>query len=292
MLREEDSRKIFLVCKKSNKRKMYGGYRLTNYPKTQFLIQSRDRDSGGTSNSFTVTLGKNALENVKAVRLLEASIPNTFYNIRNHVNNRFAFRRSGTDYLASLDSGHYDLTALKSSLATAMTAQDANNYAITSSDTTGLITITGTGAFNVNFSTNTVVMPPHPITGLAGTASQYCYLETGFSNTSDTSAATSVVSPYVPQLQFPDQIYIEVKEFGPVERTSIFNDKPTFIIPVEASSEEIIYYKAKDHFDQIVLLDTSNLISKLSIRLFGRNNETLELNGAEWSCILEIIYEQ
>jgi hypothetical protein len=274
-------------------KEMYGGYRLTNYPKTQFLVQSRDRDSGGSSNSFTVTLGKNALENIKSVRLLEASIPNTFYNIRNHVNNRFAFRRSGTDYLASLDSGYYDLTALKSALATAMNAQDSNSYAITSSATTGKITIAGTGAFNVNFSTNTVNMPPHPITGLAGTAAQYCYLETGFSNTSDTSAATSVTSPNIPQLQFPDQIYIEIKEFGPIERTSIFNDKPTFIIPVEASSEEIIYYKAKDHFDQVVLLDnTSNLISNLSIRLFGRNNETLDLNGAEWSCILEIVYQQ
>lgn len=236
-------------------------------------VDSAARTSG-TSSDFTFNLGTRALPSVKKVKLLSLSCPNTIYNIRTGVNDRFCFNRSG-NFNPQIPPGYYTLSSLLTQLAASMNAVDGNGYIATSSATTGKITITGVSAFIVNFGTNPL-------------AAQGCYQETGFVLGTDSGSSTTVTAPNVANLSLPYSIDIQIPQFM---GANVITGNPaytsTFTVPVNVVSGQLIQYGVNNEFCQEVNLPTPVTILEFHVKLLMNTGEVINLNGADWNMIFE-----
>ncbi len=139
-------------------------------------------------------------------------------------------------------------------------------YTITYSFTTFLLTISVLGAFFLDFS------------GLQSCATILGFLPIAtFSDVVHTS--TNAIHLKI------DTLYIVIKEFG--KGIIGKNGKPyTFMIPLDENSGSIINYNNKSTFNQVVPVNSVPLY-ELHVKLLLPNNEIVDLNGSDWSMLLE-----
>jgi hypothetical protein len=238
-------------------------------------VRSIDRInySTTTSSNFQIQL-KQGYGNVIKVKLMDFICPNTFYKIRAGVNNYFVWNRGSTNYSFTITPGAYSIADLLNTIQNQMNSADSNSYVATYNSDTLTTTISGTGAFILNWSSN-----PH--------ASTSCWRELGWTQ-ADTTSATSQTSPNCYSLERPTRLYITINELlQPGVSTNL--GFYTFWIPINVLSGQMIQYKAQD-YEQIIQFKSPISISTLTINLTIENNEQASLNGEEWEMMLELTF--
>ena len=170
----------------------------------------------------------------------------------------------------------YSITDLLSTIQTGANAADANSYTLTYSTTTFKVTITGSGAFVLNWSTNT-------------NASTSCYKELGFSQT-DTSSATSHTSTKAVSLSQPVFIYMEIDQFSRTIATtssSAIVNSVSFIIPLTEDQGNLVFCSSVGNIENKLCFPHPQLLQDLHIRLLDKDYQAIDTNGSEWDAVLE-----
>ncbi len=182
---------------------------------TEFEFDSFDSNQAYDQNYFTTDwpnffMGK-PLNNVAAIKVLEAQIPFTYY-VFNSTNNTFTLTESdgGGDTTVTIPVGNYDSTTILTALATALNTASANShtYTVTYSASTQLLTVTSNAG-----STNTFTLTFGTSLNDPGRTNPRLWL--GFSGGANTSSAAQVlIAPSVVQLTGPNYVYLNSRTFG------------------------------------------------------------------------------
>lgn len=241
---------------------------MTDKYNTRILyIHSRDRTSG-TSDNFSIVLDQ-GIANVTKVKLISVSIPTSYYNIT--TNNNKINTNLG---IITITPGHYNINELKSELLTQLSTIMTNPPT----------------AINYNLKTMKLefVMSTQSITFQFAGNSNQLYRELGFENSNYTlNASTTFIPPNVINLSFPNYCFIVSKELGSRTLTTDL-DFVTFTVPLTQEREKTNVYFEKSHFQQVIKYDTFINIYNLSFKLITEGNQSLSLNGCDWSMLLEV----
>jgi len=233
--------------------------------KQLLTINSIDRDSG-TSTSFHVPV-KSPVPYVQRVKLKEVLVPNTVYRIRAGVNDQVAWHHS-TDFAITVPPGCYTTTTLLSTIQAAMLLADANSYAWSYSADTLRVTVTGSAAFSLLWST-----------------AHSMWRELGWNN-SNTGSATSQTAPNVFSLYEPLILLIQVREIGQAGCTTA-GIHYTFRLTFKSNSGEVIDWAEAQFYEQEVSVPGVN-IGELNVSLTYLDGSLVDLGAAEWHLDLEL----
>jgi hypothetical protein len=246
---------------------------------TQLVVRSVDRDTqitNATSTYFHVGLTKQSgFKSISKVELEHVFIPNSIYTIRPGINDTFAVTVSATPYVAVISPGYYTASSLPAAIVTALTAAVSNTWTCSISSTTGLITITGTTTFFFSFST---------------TATQNLGKMIGYNINAVMTTGTTQTGTNVVNLSEPTHIYIHVFGLKDGVRSTLQTMKPTFIIPINANSGDVILYNANTGWKQCLLFGNDQILNDFTIYVTLANGEQVNLNGLEWSMIWNVEY--
>jgi len=222
--------------------------------------------NGNTSN-FTVNLQR-PIEGCDKLELLQATIPNTIYNITS-INQNFTFNDGTATRTATVAVGQYSSSQLLTALGAAITATStALTFTLTLNVNTLLLTISATGSFSLLFVTATNQM----------------YDILGFQNI-NYAPGTTITAPNVLNVSYPTHILITISEAGNTMNSSNTLNRATFIIPIDRNSTDLIYWNENEKFKQWANIN-GRCIEQLNISLSDRNNQPLSVNGAQWQMLL------
>jgi hypothetical protein len=229
-----------------------------------YLVDSKDRIAGTASN-YTVMLNPPVMFCKKA-HLKWVSMPNTIYNICSAVNNYLSFTDDTGLHTLTIPPANYDITSLCSTLQSMMTVLGSQAYLVTYDSSTFKVVFSAIAAFSIQFGT----------TGSCATV-------LGF-NTEDTVSATTLTGQNAVAFEL-EFVYIRVHEFSPTINSTSKNCY-TYVIPITENGGEVIVYTDSAVFSQSAAC--SDTVNKLTISLYLRNNEIVDLNGVEWQMLLEL----
>jgi hypothetical protein len=287
--------------------KQYGSHMVMNpsfkpTKKKYINIDTKFSDEYRTGDSYTITF-PGRLNEVKSMRVVSAEIPMSFYNISTALgNNYFKITNVGTsvEYMVVLDPSNYLIADL-------VTAVNAKITAL------GITTITYDDVSN-NFSKFTTSANTYTINfdvDVNGNFDKYNFRSKlgwlmGFRDQSYTiTSSTPAISTAFYDISFPRYLYLVLDEFN----NGVQN---TFLSPVNQSllNKKIL---AKITVDlQIypfgsILHNNENLgslitdkrtysggkvdIQRLSVQLVNEYGNTIDLNGLDFSFILELEFE-
>lgn len=236
-----------------------------------YMIQNLFIDSVnksyGTSSNFQITLDDSL--NINNVKLLNARIPVTWYNI-DSLNNTILFNEGAGNLTATLPLGNYNITDLTSELKIQLDSAGLDTYTVTYDSKTMKMTISSSGTFSLLFNTS----------------SSEIWEILGFNKT-DTNIASSHVGNNVIDLIRIKYIQIIVPELGIIGHSTKTNQQYTFLIPVNENRSDIIHYFDNNDFNQIKHQKCKRL-SFLNVQLKDQKNREVNLNGSEISMIVEV----
>lgn len=236
------------------------------------LVESSKRNSGSAQN-FTTQIP--AVQHATRVSLISASIPNTLYNITGD-NGTIYWTQAGAR-TATLSPGAYSVSALVVALASAMETVDATQtYNVSYSATTMKITITCSAPIGLTCSNSSVAI----------------WDTLGFSTGADRAPATSHEGDDVLRLDFPSYLLISIAEFSPAGVVSTDNFRGNFAVAMDINSQYIQIYGHKNSFDNLSEYTSRNGINSLTVRLLKPDGTLADLNGANWSFLLQFDYCQ
>ena len=246
------------------------------------VIDSRKR-TFGTSTDFLIALGTSFKEK-QHVKLVSAYVPNTIYNITS-ANNKITVLVEDTpdeynSYVATITPGKYSISSITSALKTALDAAGATEgitFNISIDVTTFKCTITASASCKLSFVGN-----------------DSPYLELGFEQ-QETSDTTTHVGSNTVQLNRPTVVYIKIDEFKPIEEHIHLAGGvggyyyPTFVLPLANSGGDIGVFREASDYKQGVCL-SSPAYGNLHVRLTDDVGTVIDLNGADWSFVLEVCF--
>jgi len=162
---------------------------------TYITLNSRKRASGNTCDA--VYFLDRTLQGVQSLKLSNMQFYNTIYNI-NQYNNLIAFsitNSEGTEFmtLKSLALGNYVVSEFTSALENLMNSVSPG-FTVTYSNITGLITISNSNSFSLNFTS------PSNMWVVLGFLPQLY------------PTTTSITAPYALNLGMPAQVHIYISE--------------------------------------------------------------------------------
>lgn len=228
------------------------------------LINSKDRSYGNNSD-FMVNIPFSIP--IKTIHLLNAQIPNTFFNITSN-NNTILLNNISV----SVPPGSYNWTQFQEQfLVTLGFSFESVTY-----DTINQVVImtlkTGSPPFNVSFPQNNSI---HSVIGF-----EQSYNVTAFSFTGS----------YCPSLQ-ENFIFLEVGEFGNNQLvTNNLYRGQTFAIPNTVNQGDYILYNSNTNYDQYInCFNNDKQIFNLTIKMKDYFGKTLQ-NLGSWSCLLCLYY--
>jgi hypothetical protein len=230
---------------------------MSNY--RMLKIDSSNRDSGGTSSEFKITLPR-ALHKGDVFELLYAHIPQTYFNI-DSTNNTFVFNEGGLDLTAVLTPGYYTTSSILVELATSLNSLGSFTYTVSLIANTQRIQITGSSAFSV------VAIERSPL---------------GFGVS--TGVSLTHIGTAVLNLERHQSLSIDINDITEIEGK---NHGSTFIIPSDQDLLVVLEYTPKTSFTQQVNITSDSKV--LSVRLKDKDNKTIELHGADWWFLLKAI---
>lgn len=251
----------------------------------KLLINSQSRQSNSTSSSnFSISLPSPLyLNDYNYIRLAYCMFYNTLYNV-NATNNNVDIKTGGSSYTATVTAGVYNANNFASALQTALTSAVSNSWTVTYNTNQLTYTIGGSSNFQLLFSSGT-----HASTSMW----QLC----GFANSNglsgiDTTNATSTTSTQVVNFTLPMYIYINLTNICSDLIFSSDSDSFGYVVPIDTSSGSIIEYDSLSNFSQYIKRPNNlNIINILNITLTTRKGTSVNLNGSEWSMILEFLKE-
>lgn len=232
-------------------------------------INSKDRNPtmSNSSSDFTI-LFSTILSNISSVELLSANIPNTIYKIQSY-NNILTWTRSSTEYSITIPPGAYTIYSLLSNIQTQMNNTDANNYVLTYSTTTLMVTFIGDSAFSLTFSNKNT-----------------CWKELGFSN-SNTSSNTTLTSNNAIQLYNPLSLYLLIQQFGGNNITSS-GIQFSFKIPMTVNSSGILQFDSNNFYCQKIEFNGRFSFGQLQVLIIDSYGRNINLNNSEWEILLQL----
>jgi len=194
---------------------------------TYITIDSRKRASGNTCDAVYFLD-----RTVQSLKLSNMQFYNTIYNI-NQYNNLIAFsitNSAGTEFmtLKSLAPGNYVVSEFTAALENLMNSVSPG-FTVTYSNITGLITISNSNFFLLNFTS------PSNMWVVLGFLPQLY------------PTTTSITAPYALNLGMPVQVHIYISE---VVNSYIGvqggYDRPTFIVPVDGARGTIVNFRSEN----------------------------------------------
>lgn len=252
---------------------------------TELIINSKDRERAGTTNSnnFTYLLTDLPMNQIKRWRVNKVSIPFSFYTIENQ---QFQLEENGS-FIAFPDfpSGSYTANELAVLVENTINAIGVSGtYSCTYNPQNGKFTISvnAPNTFSLNWTVNN--LPADKQYKSLGIAMGFT-TEANFQNT---SAGTVQIAPFVANISGPSNLYIKSTTLQN-DFTSYFNKEKLNVIeevPIDVNRFEWINYTNpnKDWF----CYDKRGLDS-LDLQLVDDHNQLIDLNGRDW--IINIIFE-
>lgn len=250
------------------------------------VINSYDRTTGDATY-FRLFLNQ-VKENIKAISLISAIIPNSIYNIYNYTaangipyyNNELIFYEGATPITINLTPGSYNITDLQAYLSSVMTANtvSGNIYTATYNTVTLKLEVLATGAaapWFFGFSDNVNNNPSYVL---------------GFSDVSGT-LATSQISDKIVRLDGPPYLFLKISQM----QSNCFNtenDSAAFTIPFNVNGTNIVYYEptyssiTRFEFKQ----ETHLTLTYIDVALVDDAQRVVSLEGAEWSFAMHFEY--
>lgn len=233
------------------------------------LIRSVDRIRG-TSTDFEVRL-PDVLNDIKTVALLNCHIPNTMYNIRLGRNDNFHFF-DGSENVATLAPGAYDIITIKNALENAMLSVGSQIYSFVYSQVTMKVTISAPAPFIIR-----------------GTQTQNMNYLLGFDSFIDTPSSNTHTGQSVIRLDNPLNIIINIKELNRSFSRTTNDIHGNFIVTTEGNSQDTMSWDRNTNYPLNNAYQSSGITS-LNISLKRDNRELLDLNGADWTLLLAFCY--
>jgi len=217
------------------------------------------------------------LQGIQGLKLSNMQFHNIFYNITQY-NNTIAFSvTSGTTttlFSLTLAPGNYVVSEFTAALQTLMNGS-SSGFTVTYRNITGLITITNSNSFSLNFAASTMYVV------LGFLPQQY-------------AATTSITAPYDLNLGMPMQVHIYIsKVINSYIGVQGGYDMPTFIVPVDAVWGTIVNFRSKNDYSQYVDIPNPIDINRITVKLkspsvaTGLPPEYISLNGSKYCMILE-----
>lgn len=269
-------------------------------PYISIEVNSKERDHGNQEDFYYLLSNqiKFNQSNKKSyfLRLENVMIPKTFYDI-DSTNNVFQVLEE--DGLAGYDTititiaeGNYTITELLTQLESDLDTDtmNANAYTLAYDDINNLISFSYTGATSADVIVDTIANGS-TLNSLLGFGKESSGSQTiGGSTATDTTQTflTTVAqdAPYVVDLDTKSYIIIETDI-----TSNNFYDKNVqkhigAIVPMTVDRNEKQYYG--NHNGHMTKLNSKAPLSKISFKLTDENTNTIDLNGVDWSCEVNI----
>lgn len=266
----------------------------------EFALDSAD--ASGAHNSSVTSLnwptfligGKQPLENIAAIKIVEVQIPFSYYVIDSTRNTFWVAEGNGStpvQRLITIPVGNYTATTFGTALALALTtgASGGATYTVTYSVLTGLYTFTAAGGTTVSigftFGFTPFLGAPFPIP-----FDNSPMLMMGFNTNQAGGSGLTIVSNAVALVTGPDYLYVNSATLGPL--TNLFlpsgasllgggNAGPQIAkIPVNCQPGGVIFWQDPTP-DRWFSLDNLFSLTRLGLYLSLGNFGTkpLDLNG-------------
>lgn len=248
------------------------------------LVRSIDRlYTTDTVNNFTTSLAlNNGFKTVKEISLVHAWIPNTIYNVRTGINDSIVINHNGGgNTTVTLSAGVYSASSIATALGSALTTALGVTYTASVSSSTGLLTISNaTAAFTL------------PLASWSSGATALYGFNAALGTVSSTGSF-SVTGTRVPQLGQPSCILINMAPAGQNMRSTSQADRPTFLVPIDVNSGDVIVFNEKSYFKQCKFFENNRGIDMtyIQVQLNFPGGESVNLNGSDWQMVLKIKYE-
>lgn len=227
---------------------------------------------------------------VIGVKLLNAIIPATFYNIKS-TQNRFVFARSGVDYYFDLEEGNYQATELAAVIQTGMNTADPGvigGYAVTYNQIKMKFEWS---AQEPGYSLNWL--------GNANANSSMVYSILGFPNQINYTPTLVGVLDYV--LTAPDvvdlnplnKVYVNIPSFGGnfySSDQSFANRNAVFGIYLSGYRGQEVAYSENMDYPQVMYFNRPMELGYLQVFLNDKDGLPVDLNGQEWQITMELLF--
>lgn len=238
--------------------------------KKTVILDSRNR-LRGTSTNFDVNI--NPSITFSSMRLKSFHVPVSWYNITSD-NNTFTIEQASIDYTVTVTVGRYDMTQLLSALESGLNTATGSTFSCTRDDKTGLVTIADTTPTNFIIKSN-------------GNLEDYL----GF--TSQQSGGASYTASKVSKLYNPDYIILSLSAVpNNVRHLDNNSEHGSFVIRLDnldsTTTMGSVKYNSKDIDIDNIKLSKPKQLHSLSVYLFDKHNNELDLNGSEWVGTLSI----
>ena len=203
-------------------------------------IDSRDRNQNTYPDSYHYKIElKEYLKDVLSIELLSAEIPKTDYLI--HENNNLLHFSEGTDLIATIPIGNYDIVSLTSEIETQMNAVGANVYTVNVNTLNNLITISTGVPFDLNFNGGTelylneerTIYPENSIAPVLGFSRNTLTGSTSYTS----QGSYNLICPY---------LLIHIENLETIESNSQV-DTAFAKIPLDIPTNTIKYFEKNDY---------------------------------------------
>lgn len=290
----------------------------SDYVYTEISLDSKDgvaTDARFSRLDWPTFYFNQELENIAAVKVVQAEIPFSYYVIDTY-NNIFLLSESDGapgNFPVTIPIGNYDATTLATALATALTATSVitggnNTYTVTYDPITGKFTFSnnagGVNTFTFHFGTQATTFFPALGTDSGSTNPRHALgFEGGFTISNSSQV---LVAPYVAMVTGPNYVYLNSETLGVVgglylpNRDVVKFNTPGFTggngpqlakIPINAEPGEVAFYTDPDPQKWF---DVENIHYLSSLDLFCTlgnytDQRPLKFNGASFSIKLGLL---
>lgn len=244
----------------------------------RYLFDTRYRSSG-TQNEPTFTLPTTI--NMTSLKILEVEIPLSTYSIRDGINNKIDFN-DGAVRTADLTPGNYTRARLQTEIVTAMQAVSGLTFTASISKTDYTLTLTGSGAFSLLFASG----PNAPAVGSKALTVNKIL---GFDR-ADTASSTTQQGTNPVLLGGENYIFLTTDLLDNNTNTLVpvgNNDVSGIIARLQLNVPSGSYLLSKDISFVSSYFGLSD-INSITFSLKYANGELVDLNGVDWSVLIEV----
>jgi len=211
------------------------------------------------------------------VSLHTATIPYSFYNVRDGVNDKIYYNMAGVDYVLTLQSGNFSATGLASVLKAHIEGNGATATISYSRETLKFsFNITGVASFNFNFDNKTA--SANELLGLYEITKN---IPIGVATLSDKA------------IDLNDSIHGLYIRQNIATKGTLDNEDGTFSnilarLPITTNAGGIIFFTPASHDHETMV--SVPVIQTIGIKLTDDRNRAIDLNGLHWQMSLKISY--
>jgi len=249
---------------------------------SRFATQYLETDSNGRAKTTNfIYVMKEPLLVPEHMNLLvslhTATIPYSFYNVRDGVNDKIYYNMGGSDYVLTLTAGNYSATGLASTLKTDI-ENNGGTVTISYSRETLKYTFNITGVANFDFTFNGRTDGANELLGIYDIDKN---IPIGTNTSSDKA------------IDLNDSIHGLYIRQNIATKGTLDNEEGTFSnilarLPITTNAGGIIFFtpSSQDHETMVSV----PVIQTIGIKLTDDRNRAIDLNGLHWQMSLKISY--